>query len=286
MADDAQVGTGRLAPAAGRRGLYHGQNTRHTTKMPPRKVRLGPAASGAARSPWPLARRHDISGCGLPSGAMRQPADALRTRTYENPHDRERIVMRWFLLRHRVAGSADAGRRLAQPLLARQAWPTKPIRVIVPLTAGSASDVMARDRDRSGLGSSSASRSIVENRPGAGNTIGMSAVAKAEPDGYTLLVNSSTHTVTPATRSNLGFEMTDLAAHHPARQHAGGDGVQSVEGLQEAQRLRRLRRRPIPARSTTRRPAPAIPRISTASGSASPPASRRCTCRSRARRKR
>ncbi len=52
---------------------------------------------------------------------------------------------------------------------------------------------------------------VVENRPGAGNTIGMNAVAKAEPDGYTLLVNSSTHTVTPATRSNLGFEMTDLA---------------------------------------------------------------------------
>ena len=52
---------------------------------------------------------------------------------------------------------------------------------------------------------------IVENRPGAGNTIGMGAVAKAEPDGYTILANSSTHTVTPATRSSLGFEMTDLA---------------------------------------------------------------------------
>ena len=43
----------------------------------------------------------------------------------------------------------------------------------------------------------------------------MSAVAKAEPDGYTLLVNSSTHTVTPATRSNLGFAMSDLAAVVP-----------------------------------------------------------------------
>jgi tripartite-type tricarboxylate transporter receptor subunit TctC len=52
---------------------------------------------------------------------------------------------------------------------------------------------------------------VVENRPGAGNTIGMGAVAKADPDGYTILANSSTHTVTPATRSNLGFEMADLA---------------------------------------------------------------------------
>jgi tripartite-type tricarboxylate transporter receptor subunit TctC len=43
----------------------------------------------------------------------------------------------------------------------------------------------------------------------------MGAVAKAEPDGYTILANSSTHTVTPATRSNLGFEMTDLAAIIP-----------------------------------------------------------------------
>jgi tripartite-type tricarboxylate transporter receptor subunit TctC len=95
-----------------------------------------------------------------------------------------------------------------------QVWPTKPIRVIVPLTAGSASDVMARivvDQLSAQLGQPV----IVENRPGAGNTIGMGAVAKAEPDGHTLLVNSSTHTVTPATRSNLGFAMSDLAAVVP-----------------------------------------------------------------------
>jgi Uncharacterized protein conserved in bacteria len=80
----------------------------------------------------------------------------------------------------------------------------KPIRLIVPLTPGSATDVMARvvmDQVSAQLGQPV----IVENRPGAGNTIGMAAVAKAEPDGYTILANSSTHTVTPATRSNLGF---------------------------------------------------------------------------------
>ncbi len=94
------------------------------------------------------------------------------------------------------------------------AWPSKPIRLIVPLTPGSATDVMARvvmDQVSAQLGQPV----IVENRPGAGNTIGMGAVAKAEPDGYTILANSSTHTVTPATRSNLGFEMTDLAAIVP-----------------------------------------------------------------------
>ena len=76
-----------------------------------------------------------------------------------------------------------------------QAWPSKPIRLIVPLTPGSATDVMGRlvmDQVSVQLGQPI----IVENRPGAGNTIGMSAVAKAEPDGYTILANSSTHTVT------------------------------------------------------------------------------------------
>src|SRR6266511_4219588 len=95
-----------------------------------------------------------------------------------------------------------------------QAWPTKPIRLIVPLTAGSATDVMARlvmDQVSAQLGQPI----IVENRPGAGSTSGRSGGAKAEPEGYPALANSSTHTVTPATRSNLGFEMTDLAAVIP-----------------------------------------------------------------------
>ena len=95
-----------------------------------------------------------------------------------------------------------------------QAWPTKPIRMVVPLTPGSATDVMAR-LIMEQVGAQLGQPIIVENRPGAGNTIGMSAVAKADPDGYTLLANSSTHTVTPATRSNLGFEISDLAAIVP-----------------------------------------------------------------------
>jgi tripartite-type tricarboxylate transporter receptor subunit TctC len=97
---------------------------------------------------------------------------------------------------------------------AAQSWPAKPIRLVVPLTPGSATDVMGRvvmDQVSAQVGQPI----IVENRPGAGNTIGMGAVAKSDPDGYTLLANSSTHTVTPATRTNLGFEMTDLAAIAP-----------------------------------------------------------------------
>src|SRR5262245_63858365 len=96
-----------------------------------------------------------------------------------------------------------------------QSWPSKPIRAVVPLTPGAATDIMARavlEQVSVQLGQPI----VVENRPGAGNTIGMAAVAKADPDGYTILVNSSTHTVSPATRSSLPFHPTeDLAGIIP-----------------------------------------------------------------------
>jgi tripartite-type tricarboxylate transporter receptor subunit TctC len=117
-------------------------------------------------------------------------------------------MRRWFLaIGLLLAGLGNVG---TQAWAQASAWPAKPIRVIVPLTAGSASDVMAR-LVMEQLSTQLGQPIVVENRPGAGNTIGMGAVAKAEPDGYTILVNSSTHTVTPATRANLGFEMSDLA---------------------------------------------------------------------------
>lgn len=84
-------------------------------------------------------------------------------------------------------------------------WPTKPIRAIVPLTPGSATDTIARivlDQVASQLGQPI----IVENRPGAGNTIGMAAAARSDPDGYTILINSSSHTIVPTTYRNLTFD--------------------------------------------------------------------------------
>jgi tripartite-type tricarboxylate transporter receptor subunit TctC len=96
-----------------------------------------------------------------------------------------------------------------------QDWPTRPIRVIIPLTAGAATDIMARAVFEQ-VSQQVGQPFIVENRPGAGNTIGMAAVAHAEPDGYTILANSSTHTVSPATRSKLPFNViTDLAGVVP-----------------------------------------------------------------------
>jgi tripartite-type tricarboxylate transporter receptor subunit TctC len=76
-------------------------------------------------------------------------------------------------------------------------WPTKPVRTVIPFGAGSAADVIPRivfDRVGKELGQTI----VVENRAGAGSTIGEGAVAKSEPDGYTFLTTSSAHTIAPA----------------------------------------------------------------------------------------
>ena len=86
-----------------------------------------------------------------------------------------------------------------------QDWPTRAIRAIVPLTAGSATDMIGRtvlDQLSQQLGQPI----VVENRPGAGNTIGMAIAARSDADGYTLLINSSSHTIVPATYGNLPFD--------------------------------------------------------------------------------
>jgi tripartite-type tricarboxylate transporter receptor subunit TctC len=86
-------------------------------------------------------------------------------------------------------------------------WPAKPLRVIVPIGAGSSIDLVARILCEQ-LSEQLAQPIVVENRPGAGQTIGVAAAAKAEPDGYTLLVNSSAHTIGPALYPNAGYHPT------------------------------------------------------------------------------
>src|SRR4051812_5099471 len=85
----------------------------------------------------------------------------------------------------------------ALPTLARaQSWPAKPIRAMIPFSAGSSLDIVGRivlDPVSSQLGQPI----VVENRGGAGGTIGSAMVAKAEPDGYMLLINASAHSAAP-----------------------------------------------------------------------------------------
>src|ERR1700675_1582611 len=94
---------------------------------------------------------------------------------------------------------------LASGQAASQIFPAKALRVIVPFTAGSGTDITARavsERISAQIGQPV----VVENRPGAGGTIGQALVAKADPDGYTILMHSSSQTVTPSTYTNLPFD--------------------------------------------------------------------------------
>jgi tripartite-type tricarboxylate transporter receptor subunit TctC len=96
-----------------------------------------------------------------------------------------------------------------------QTWPTKPVRAIVAFPAGTLADILPRvvfEQLSTQLGQSI----IVENRPGAGSTIAGSLVVKADPDGYTILVNSSAHTIAPALYPDLSFNpVRDFAAVVP-----------------------------------------------------------------------
>ena len=98
-------------------------------------------------------------------------------------------MLRWFT---RVCSAL----LMLAPLSAQaQDWPAKqPIKIIVPFTPGSATDITARTVFEQ-VGKQISQTFVVENRGGAGTSLGMTMAAKAEPDGYTLLVNSASHVV-------------------------------------------------------------------------------------------
>ena len=87
-------------------------------------------------------------------------------------------------------------------------YPNKPIRIIVPFTAGSATDILARTFGER-LSSAWGQPVVVENRPGAGGSIGAGVVAKSPPDGYTLVVVSTGHVVNDVLYDNLGFDVVN-----------------------------------------------------------------------------
>jgi tripartite-type tricarboxylate transporter receptor subunit TctC len=108
----------------------------------------------------------------------------------------------------RAAALALAGLALGSPLgsALAQSYPDRPVHMIVPFAAGGPADVYARVLGQY-LSESLKQPFIVEDRPGAGSIIGTDAVAKAAPDGYTLLVMSNTHTTNESLFSHKPFEL-------------------------------------------------------------------------------
>lgn len=104
-----------------------------------------------------------------------------------------------------LQGAAGA---LALPALAhaQDAWPSRPIRCIVPLPPGGGTDTVARLATRR-LSEALGATVVVENRPGAGGTIGSEAVARAAPDGYTIgVATTSSHPVATVLRRDVPYD--------------------------------------------------------------------------------
>jgi tripartite-type tricarboxylate transporter receptor subunit TctC len=99
--------------------------------------------------------------------------------------------------------------------VAQSGYPNKPIKVIVPFAAGSTTDIIARaisDKMSQSMGQ----QLVVENKAGASGTIGQAQVASAAADGYTVMIHSSSHTVSPHTFAKLPFDTEkDFAAVTP-----------------------------------------------------------------------
>ena len=118
-----------------------------------------------------------------------------------------------------------------------QTWPTRPIKLVVPFAAGGTTSILGRamaDKLAPLLGQPV----VVDNRPGAGGNVGMDAVAKSEPDGYTLLMGPIGLAINPALYSKMSFDpLRDLA---PIGLYAGVPNLLVVHPSVPAQSLKEL----------------------------------------------
>jgi len=136
-----------------------------------------------------------------------------------------------------LAGGALAAPALLRSARAQEAWPSRAVRIVVPFGAGGSADIAARNAAEA-LSAAFGHPFVIENRPGAGAVIGTDAVAKAQPDGYTILMMSNTHTANETLLPNRPYVlMRDLGAaaavnvaHHVLAVHPSL-GVGSVAEL-------------------------------------------------------
>jgi tripartite-type tricarboxylate transporter receptor subunit TctC len=123
-------------------------------------------------------------------------------------------------------------------------YPDKPIRFIVPFTAGSGTDIIARTVGEA-MSKSLKQPIVVENRPGAGGTLGAAQVAKSAPDGYTLLIHSAGHVANPAIYPSLPYDtlkdfagVTTLASLPNVLVVAPSKGYRSLQDLVDEARAK------------------------------------------------
>ncbi len=119
-----------------------------------------------------------------------------------------------------VSLALAAASALAQP------YPAKPIKFVVPFSAGSATDIVARTVAES-MGKSMGQTIVVENKAGAGGTIAAAQVARSEPDGYTKLVHSSGHALNPAKGWKTQAELIAAVKTKPNQFNYASAGVGS-----------------------------------------------------------
>ena len=106
----------------------------------------------------------------------------------------------------RLAVSVALLAALAPPELSAQTYPAKQVRIIVPFAAGGTPDVVARVIAQQ-LSTQTGQTFVVENRPGADGVVGSQAVAESSPDGYTILITSSSFVVNPSFHKKVPFDV-------------------------------------------------------------------------------
>ena len=130
-----------------------------------------------------------------------------------------------------------AAATLAAPALAAQGWPDRPIRAVVPFPPGGGTDIIAR-MVLLKLGERIGGTFVIDNRSGAGGTIGTDLVAKSAPDGYTVLVASSSHTINPSVFRKIGYD--PARDFSPVTIIASGPGVLVVHPSVPAKSVKEL----------------------------------------------
>lgn len=137
----------------------------------------------------------------------------------------------------RLLGAVALSLSFAGTALA-QAWPNKPVRIVVPIAPGGTTDLLARMLAEA-LQKSTGQTFLVDSKPGAGGSIGSLEVARAAGDGYTLLVaTASTHSVAPAMNPNLRYD--PVGDFTPLALLAESNNILLVTPKLEAKNMREL----------------------------------------------